>query len=229
MQAQHCKLWSRRTGPQLARVTLASTTATKLLPNDTVPGECNPPPPPPPPPPDPPPRTHVKRVVNNVALGEHSLPLPPPIHDTAQTPEDDPIWICGNKHNDEHDKHALAFVITNRSKEAAVAAATPPPHLPPPNSVLQTLLATLPVCCVIIATTRLVYMNAYQLTLSFVNLPNPSQTTRAAVRDPHPGLTRSLSLPLEQARGLSERDQTCRRQGQAGRMDCKQDRTGQPI
>jgi hypothetical protein len=34
---------------------------------------------------------------------------------------------------------------------------------------------------------------------------------------------------MERAQGLSERDQTCRRQGQAGRMDCKQDRTGQPI
>jgi hypothetical protein len=91
--------------------------------------------------------------------------------------------------------NALAFVITNGSKEAAVAAATPPPHPPPPNSILQTLPATLPIRCVIIATTRSVYTNAYQLTLSFVNLPNPSQTTQARVRDPHPGLTRSLSSP----------------------------------
>ena len=188
MWAQHRKLWSWHTRPQLTRVTLANTTATKLLPNDTVPGERNPPPPPP----DPPPRTHVKRVVKNVALGEHRLPLPPPIHDTAQTPKDDPIGIRSDKHNDEH---ALAFVITNGSKEAAVAAAIPPPHLPPPNSVLQTLPATLPIRCIIIAMTRSVYTNTYQLTLSFMNLLNPSRTTRACVRDPHPGLTRSLSSP----------------------------------
>jgi hypothetical protein len=121
--------------------TLAGTTTIKLLPNDMVPGECNPPPPPPPP--DPPPQTHVKQVVNDAALGGHRLPHPPPICDTAQTPEDDPIGIHSDKHNEEHEEHALAFVVTNGSKEAAAT----PPHPPPPNSVLQTLLAALPIRC----------------------------------------------------------------------------------
>jgi hypothetical protein len=34
---------------------------------------------------------------------------------------------------------------------------------------------------------------------------------------------------MEQARSLSGRAQTCRRQAKAGKMDCKQEETGQPI
>jgi hypothetical protein len=52
-----------------------------------------------------------------------------------------------------------------------------------------------PFVAMISTTTRSVYTNAYQLTLSFANLANPSRTTWACVRDPHPGLTRSLSSP----------------------------------
>ena len=72
----------------------ARTTAVELPPNDTVPvandvipGECNPPPPPP-------------------------DPLPP-IRNTAQTHQVNPIKIRSDEHDEEHDERALALVVTD--------------------------------------------------------------------------------------------------------------------
>ena len=97
-------------GPSPHESTLAGTTAVELPPNDTVPvandvipGECNPPPPPPDP--------------------------PPPIRNTAQTHQVNPIKIRSDEHDEEHDKRALALVVTdavellNNGSIGAVAAA----------------------------------------------------------------------------------------------------------
>ena len=94
--------------------------------NDEVPGEYNPPPPPP----DPPPRAQAEPHAHNVVMDEfHPLPPPPPdpppIRDAAQTPQANPIEVRA----DEHDKHALALVITDtvgqlNSKPRGTAIAT---------------------------------------------------------------------------------------------------------
>jgi hypothetical protein len=64
----------------------ATTLTVEFPPNDTAPGEYNPPPP---------------------------LDPPPPIHDTTQAPQVSPIKKHSNEHDEEHNERVLALIVTD--------------------------------------------------------------------------------------------------------------------
>jgi hypothetical protein len=61
----------------------------------------------------------VKFPLNDAAPGEYyPPPPPPPIHDTAQTSSANPIRICSDEHDEEHDEHALVLIVTDAVEQS---------------------------------------------------------------------------------------------------------------